>query len=85
MRKIKNPYVGNSEYDCFGCSPDNPLGLHMEFFEDGDDVVSYWHPQEHFQGWTGVMHGGILSRVTGGQIGVGYARTPSACFEKALA
>ena len=31
------------------------------------------------------MHGGILSRVTGGQIGVGYARTPLACFEKALA
>ena len=61
MRKIKNPFVGNSEYDCFGCSPDNPLGLHMEFFEDGDGVVSYWHPQEHFQGWTGVMHGGILA------------------------
>ena len=61
MRKIKNPFVGNSEYDCFGCSPDNPLGLHMEFFEDGDDVVSYWHPQEHFQGCTGVMHGGILA------------------------
>ncbi len=31
------------------------------------------------------MHGGILSRVTGGQIGVGYARTPLECFEKALA
>ncbi len=31
------------------------------------------------------MHGGILSRVTGGQIGVGYARTPLKCFEKALA
>ena len=31
------------------------------------------------------MHGGILSRVTGGQIGVGYAQTPLACFEKALA
>lgn len=30
------------------------------------------------------MHGGILSRVTGGQIGVGYARTPLACFEEAL-
>ncbi|MEI3039872.1 MAG: DUF1116 domain-containing protein [Victivallales bacterium] len=35
-------------------------------------------------GITPKMHGGILSRVTGGQIGVGYARTPLACFEKAL-
>lgn len=35
-------------------------------------------------GITPKMHGGILSRVTGGQIGVGYARTPLTCFEKAL-
>lgn len=30
------------------------------------------------------MHGGILSRTTGGQIGVGWARTPPECFERAL-
>ncbi|MDD3155236.1 MAG: DUF1116 domain-containing protein [Victivallaceae bacterium] len=30
------------------------------------------------------MHGGILSRVSGGQIGVGYARTPLLCFEEVL-
>ncbi len=30
------------------------------------------------------MHGGILSRVSGGQIGVGYARTPIDCFRKIL-
>ncbi len=30
------------------------------------------------------MHGGILSRSSGGQIGVGYARTPLECFRKAL-
>lgn len=61
MRKIKNPFVGKDGYNCFGCSPDNPFGLHMEFLEDGDDVISYWHPHDHFQGWTGVMHGGILA------------------------
>ncbi|MBS1371776.1 MAG: DUF1116 domain-containing protein [Lentisphaeria bacterium] len=31
------------------------------------------------------MHGGILSRSTGGQIGIGYARTPLDCFRRALA
>lgn len=61
MRKIRNPFIGKEGYNCFGCSPDNPFGLHMEFYEDGDDVVSYWHPHDHFQGWTGVMHGGILA------------------------
>ena len=61
MRKIKNPYLHKEGYDCFGCSPDNPIGLHMEFFEDGDEVVSFWRPQEHFQGWVDTLHGGIIS------------------------
>ena len=61
MRKIKNPYLHKEGYKCFGCCPDNPIGLHMEFFEDGDDVISFWHPQEHYQGWVGVMHGGIVA------------------------
>ena len=33
----------------------------MEFYEDGDDIVSFWRPDAHYQGWSGVMHGGILA------------------------
>lgn len=61
MRKVKNPFIHKDGYDCFGCSPDNPIGLHMEFYENGDEVVSFWRPQEHYQGWVGVMHGGIMA------------------------
>ena len=39
MRKIKNPWTRKEGYDCFGCCPDNPIGIHMEFYEDGDDIV----------------------------------------------
>lgn len=60
MRKIKNPWVGKEGYYCFGCAHDNPLGLHMEFFEDGDDVVSFWRPDGRFQGWVNTLHGGII-------------------------
>ena len=42
MRKIKNHWVHKEGYDCFGCSPDNPLGVKMEFYEDGDDIVCFW-------------------------------------------
>lgn len=35
MKKIINPWEGLDGYMCFGCAPNNPLGLHMEFFEDG--------------------------------------------------
>ena len=61
MRKIKNPWIQKEGYNCFGCAPDNPIGLHMHFYEDGEQVVSYWQPQQHFQGWVGTLHGGIIS------------------------
>jgi len=41
MKKIINPWEGLDGYMCFGCAPNNPLGLHMEFFEDGDDIVAH--------------------------------------------
>lgn len=61
MRKIKNPWLEKEGYDCFGCSPGNPLGLKMEFFEDGNEIISYWRPQEHHQGWVGMLHGGVIA------------------------
>lgn len=61
MRKLRNPWIGMKEYHCFGCCPDNPEGLKMEFFEEGDDIISYWHPQQHYEGWVGVLHGGVIA------------------------
>ena len=60
MKKIINPWRNHEGYNCFGCSPDNPLGLHLEFYEDGDYIVSTWHPEHNYQGWVDTMHGGIL-------------------------
>lgn len=61
MEKIKNPYAGMEEqgYNCFACCPTNPFGLKMEFYEDGDDIVSYWNPGENYQSWINTLHGGI--------------------------
>jgi acyl-coenzyme A thioesterase PaaI-like protein len=59
MKKIINPWKGVEGYLCFACSPDNPSGLHMEFYEEGDDVVSLWKPTEYQQGWLKTLHGGI--------------------------
>ncbi|MCF0214508.1 MAG: PaaI family thioesterase [Muribaculaceae bacterium] len=59
--KIRNPWLGNDEYNCIGCSPDNPIGLHMHFYVDGDTVLGVMHPNDNFQGWIGMLHGGIQS------------------------
>lgn len=63
MRKIKNPWMQKDGYNCFGCSPDNPIGIHMEFYENGDEIISFWHPQTQYQGWVDTMHGGILATI----------------------
>jgi uncharacterized protein (TIGR00369 family) len=33
----------------------------MEFYEDGEYIMSTWHPEQTYQGWVNTMHGGILS------------------------
>ena len=59
MKKILNPWEGVEGYFCFGCAPQNPSGLKMDFYEDGDEIVSYWQPEEKYQGWLHTLHGGI--------------------------
>ena len=61
MHKIRNPWIGVEGYNCFACCPTNPHGLHMEFWEDGDDIVSRWQPSADYMSWIDTLHGGIQS------------------------
>lgn len=58
-RNIKNPFYQLDGYNCFGCSPTNKLGLRMQFRLEGDEVYCDWQPEDHLQGWVGILHGGI--------------------------
>lgn len=31
----------------------------MQFYDEGDSVISTWEPTGNFQGWHNVLHGGI--------------------------
>ena len=59
----------NSKH-CFVCGRENPYGLQLKFYETqpGQVVVEYTVP-EQYQGYPGVVHGGIvaamLDEVTG--------------------
>ena len=48
---------------CFLCGVDNPIGLHLDFWTDGEEVWTEFTPREAYQGWPGVVHGGILATV----------------------
>jgi len=46
---------------CFICGLENPVGLHLHMYETEPGVVETTYiPPEHFQGYPGVLHGGIV-------------------------
>lgn len=49
---------------CYICGRDNPVGLKMNFYDDGIDTVqSVVTPADHFQGYPGVLHGGVVASI----------------------
>jgi uncharacterized protein (TIGR00369 family) len=50
-----------SEGYCFGCGRNNPIGLRLHFTKEGDTVKADYTPGKSYQGWPGLLHGGILA------------------------
>lgn len=59
MKKIINPWSHIDGYHCYGCDPNHQHGLKMEFYEDGEEIVSIWNPTSEHQSWLNTLHGGI--------------------------
>jgi acyl-coenzyme A thioesterase PaaI-like protein len=51
-----------SSRHCFVCGVENAFGLHLSFYESGPgEVTAEYTVPEHFQGYPGVVHGGIVA------------------------
>lgn len=47
---------------CFVCGRENPIGMHMQFYADGEGRVhANYVPHAEHQGYPGVMHGGLVT------------------------
>lgn len=46
---------------CFGCGSENPAGLHIHSYWEGDESVCRWKPKDIHQGWDGITCGGIIA------------------------
>ena len=47
---------------CFVCGVANPFGLQMKFYEtEPGEVVAEMVVPDHFQGYPGIVHGGIVA------------------------
>ena len=62
MIKIRNPFTEmgtRQDYNCFGCSPFNDIGLQLEFWENDEELIAKWQPMKSLEGWSNIVHGGI--------------------------
>ena len=50
---------------CFACGKSNPIGLKLEFeiSEGGRRVKTECLPNPWFQGWSNIVHGGIIATI----------------------
>jgi uncharacterized protein (TIGR00369 family) len=48
---------------CFVCGTDNPIGLKLNFSEISGGAYTELRFSHDYEGWSGIVHGGILSSV----------------------
>ena len=48
---------------CFVCGDDNPIGLKLQFRRDGKTARAEFTPTKFYQGYSGVVHGGIIATI----------------------
>lgn len=59
MKKLNNPFTALKGYNCFVCAPHNPIGLHLNFYLEGETIRASWKPTDPYQGYPNILHGGI--------------------------
>ena len=60
---INRQLAVREDHWCFGCGRQNPIGLKMTFFEDGEQVWAPWTPLREHQGYEEIVHGGLITTV----------------------
>ena len=48
---------------CFVCGAENPIGLKLRFFTDGEITRTTYRPAPEHEGYKGIAHGGIIATI----------------------
>lgn len=63
-QRVQLKFEGRVDHRCFGCSPHNPVGLQLAFFEaDEWDLACRWEPRDGYENYPGLIHGGLVFSV----------------------
>jgi acyl-coenzyme A thioesterase PaaI-like protein len=46
---------------CYGCGRNNPDGLHIQTYWDGEEGVCRFTPEPHHTGFSGFIYGGLVA------------------------
>jgi len=46
---------------CFGCGNENPDGLQIKSYWEGEKSICNWMPEEKYHGWANLLNGGIMA------------------------
>ncbi|MBI2742602.1 MAG: PaaI family thioesterase [Chlamydiales bacterium] len=49
------------DHYCFACGMENPHGLRIQWKIEGATTVAEFTPDRKYQGWQGILHGGIIA------------------------
>ncbi len=70
--KTKQP---NSRH-CFACGMDNPIGLKLQFYQTApDEVTAEFTAPEDYQGYPGILHGGVTATILDEAVGRAFMGT----------
>ncbi|MBF0549966.1 MAG: PaaI family thioesterase [Deltaproteobacteria bacterium] len=58
---MKQPLPKLTGHRCFACGTENPIGLNMNFYREGNRICSDITLSEDYVGWSRIAHGGIIT------------------------
>ncbi len=64
IEEPESPLHARPQAGCYVCGQENPRGLRIRFQrQDGGEVSASWSPGPEWEGFSGIVHGGVVSTV----------------------
>ena len=59
--KAIQDFFSDEEAVCYGCGRNNPYGLHIKTFWNGEEGIFHFKPQPYHTAFAGVVYGGLIA------------------------
>lgn len=64
IEELERQLRARTQSGCFVCGQDNPRGLRIRFErQEGGEFSAIWSPGSEWEGFSGIVHGGVVGTV----------------------